>query len=164
MPCEAVEPSRISSAFEAIALALRYAAPIEVTFHRAIDMAADPAEALGSCVRCGVGRVLSSGGAATALEGAHTLRQLVHASGGRCSVAAGGGLSEHNARALVRATGVREVHGSLRAKVVSRMAYRPAAHLAMGQCTGGDAEFEWHETDARRVRETVVALDNLDEV
>ena len=39
------------------------AAPLEVTFHRAIDVSANPIDAIKACIRCGCHRVLTSGGA-----------------------------------------------------------------------------------------------------
>ena len=42
---------------------VRLAAPLPVTFHRAVDVTVDPVEATLACVRCGVARILSSGGA-----------------------------------------------------------------------------------------------------
>ena len=50
-----------------------------MTFHRAIDVTPDPVEALHACARCGVHRVLTSGGQPTAVQGAPTVRRLVDA-------------------------------------------------------------------------------------
>ena len=47
---------------------VRLAAPLPVTFHRAIDVTPDPVEALHACARCGVHRVLTSGGQPTAVQ------------------------------------------------------------------------------------------------
>ena len=65
--------------------------------HRAIDVAADPVEAIRACMRCGVARVLTSGGAPSAPEGVPTLRRMVDAANGMLSIAAGGGVNEGNA-------------------------------------------------------------------
>src|SRR5688572_22234732 len=48
-----------------------------VTFHRAFDFVPDLDAALETLISCGVGRVLSSGGAPTAREGAAKLASLV---------------------------------------------------------------------------------------
>ena len=58
---------------------VRLAAPLPVTFHRAIDVTPDPVEALHACARCGVHRVLTSGGQPTAVQGAPTVRRLMDA-------------------------------------------------------------------------------------
>lgn len=104
---------------------------VAITFHRAIDVCRDPIEALRAAARCGVDYVLTSGGAATALEGAATIRALVEEAGrinaeraaaaaAGASVAstnplviiAGGGVTPAAAKAIVAATGVRQLHGT----------------------------------------------------
>ncbi|MGH7678494.1 MAG: copper homeostasis protein CutC, partial [Gemmatimonadaceae bacterium] len=52
------------------------AGSLPVTFHRAFDLAQDQDEALEDLMRLRVGRVLTSGGAATALEGVERLSAL----------------------------------------------------------------------------------------
>jgi copper homeostasis protein len=86
------------------------AAPLPVTFHRAFDRVADKPGALEALIDAGVARVLTSGGAPTALEGAETLAALVREAGDRIAILAAGGVRAHNVRDLVTRTGVREVH------------------------------------------------------
>jgi copper homeostasis protein len=57
-----------------------------------------------------VARVLSSGGAPTALEGADTLAAMVTRAGTALRIVAGGGVRAGNVAEIVRRTGVREVH------------------------------------------------------
>lgn len=139
---------------------VRLAAPLPVTFHRAIDVTADPVEAVEACVRCGVARVLTSGGAPTAAEGVATLRRMVAAAAGRLAIAAGGGVSEANAARLVSDTGADELHGSLRVTRESAMAFRPHTPLPMGaaKVNTPESEFETREADAARVAAVVAAL------
>lgn len=87
--------------------------PASVTFHRAFDDTADPFAALEAVADLGVDRVLTSGAAPTAAEGAGRLAQLVEAAGDRLIVLAGGGITDANA-ATVAAAGVRELHFSAR--------------------------------------------------
>jgi copper homeostasis protein len=54
--------------------------------------------------------VLTSGGAPTAEAGAARIRALVTQAAGRIGILAGGSVRAHNVAALVRATGVTEVH------------------------------------------------------
>ena len=61
----------------------------------------------------GVERVLTSGGAPTAWEGASTIAALVGRAHGTIRIIAGGGVRASNVTALVRATGVDEVHARL---------------------------------------------------
>lgn len=84
-----------------------------VTFHRAFDACADLDRALDTLIALGVDRVLTSGGARTATEGAATMRRLVERAGDDLVVMAGGGVRPHNVAQLVAATGVREVHARL---------------------------------------------------
>jgi copper homeostasis protein len=88
------------------------AAPLPVTFHRAFDVARDKSAALEVLVEIGVKRVLTSGGARSALEGKDVLRALVSQSRGRITIVAGGGVRIGNAQEIVRASGVREIHSS----------------------------------------------------
>ena len=81
-----------------------------VTFHRAIDDAPDLLEAIDALLALGVTRVLSSGAAPTAVEGADTLAAMVARAGEGLQIVAGGGVRGDNVAAIVRRTGVREVH------------------------------------------------------
>jgi copper homeostasis protein CutC len=65
---------------------------------------------LETLIDLGVDRMLTSGGAPTALAGAGRLAELVQQSQGRISVLAGGGVRAHNVAEIVRRTGVGEVH------------------------------------------------------
>ena len=86
------------------------ARPLPVTFHRAFDECGDAVKALETVIALGATRVLTSGGAATAPEGAATIAKLVQLAAGRIGILAGGGITGRNVAALVRATGVHEVH------------------------------------------------------
>src|SRR5699024_7577546 len=65
----------------------------EVTFHRAIDVSADPREAARSLLGCGVRRILTSGGAPSADEGRKVLGDLVEICGAEIEVQAGAGIN-----------------------------------------------------------------------
>jgi copper homeostasis protein len=82
----------------------------DVTFHRAIDETRDVLAAVERLASLGVTRVLSSGAAPTALEGADTLAAMADRAGDSLRVVAGGGVRAHNVAALVRRSAVREVH------------------------------------------------------
>jgi copper homeostasis protein len=88
------------------------ARPWTVTFHRAFDVCADLAGALERLIHLSVDRVLTSGGARTAPEGADRIRQLVTQAQGQTEILAGGGIDGENVARLVRETGVGEVHFS----------------------------------------------------
>jgi copper homeostasis protein len=90
------------------------ASPMEVTFHRAFDDARDLPEALEYVIAAGAGRVLTSGGCATASEGVQMIARLVRQAMGRVQIAIGGGIDAKNVAQLVRLTGATHVHASLR--------------------------------------------------
>jgi copper homeostasis protein len=92
---------------------VKNAGGLPVTFHRAIDSAANLAVALDDAIEAGVSRVLTSGGAPTALQGEDVIAALVEQARERVSVIAGGGVREHNVREVIARTGVREVHARL---------------------------------------------------
>lgn len=83
---------------------------LPVTFHRAFDRVRDYRDALEAVIDAGVDRVLTSGGAPTALAGVDVLSDLVQQAGDALIVIAGGEVREHNAREIAEHSGVREVH------------------------------------------------------
>ena len=123
----------------------RVAAPANgrAAFHRAFDLVAAPHEALLALEIAGFARVLTSGGAPTALEGAPRLAELIRAN--RLEVLPGGSVRAANVCELVRATGATQVHAACRQLV------RP-----------GPAEMGDETTlDADAVRALRAALDSL---
>jgi copper homeostasis protein len=89
------------------------AAGLPVTFHRALDRVADLPAALEQVIDAGASRVLTSGGAPTALEGADAISSLTSQAADRITIVAGGGVRDHNVRSVIERTGVREVHARL---------------------------------------------------
>ncbi len=86
------------------------AGTMDCTFHRAFDATPDLDASIALLVELGVSRVLTAGGAATAMQGSATLARLQSRWGDRITLLAGGGVRSGNVRRLVGATGVREVH------------------------------------------------------
>lgn len=87
---------------------------LSVTFHRAFDQCRNPRKALEEIIRLGCDRILTSGQASTALEGAALLRDIVAQADGRISIMPGAGVTPENATRILQATGAKEIHGSLR--------------------------------------------------
>ncbi len=75
---------------------------LHFTFHRAFDWIPNPMEAYGALEALGVGTLLSSGQAGSALEGLPLLRKLRDAEG-RCTVMPGAGIGSENARIFLEA-------------------------------------------------------------
>jgi len=86
------------------------AAGLPVTFHKAFDVTANLPSALEQVIELGATRLLTSGGAATAVEGAAMIAELVEQAGERILIVAGGKIRENNARDVIAHTRVREVH------------------------------------------------------
>jgi copper homeostasis protein len=91
---------------------IRQAGRGQTVFHRAFDLTADPLGSLDQLVDLGVTRVLTSGGRATAPEGAAMIAQLVERAGDRIEILSGGGVRAENVVELLRVTGCKQVHGS----------------------------------------------------
>lgn len=125
------------------------ARPMDVTFHRAIDVCRDPVAALDALIAIGVDRVLTSGQAPTALRGAAVIRRLVERAAGRIAVLAGGGIDERNARRVLERTGVRELHVRGTSPVKSGMRYK-SRRVHMGDPRLD--EYTRAVTDAARIR------------
>ncbi|TAH37019.1 MAG: copper homeostasis protein CutC [Planctomycetota bacterium] len=84
-------------------------------YHRAFDRAPDPLAALEDLIRLGFRRVLTSGGAPSALQGATRIAELIRAAGSRIEVLPGGGIRAGKAAAVAQASGCVQVHSSARA-------------------------------------------------
>jgi copper homeostasis protein len=93
---------------------VKLAAPMGVTFHRAIDMTPDLDEALEDVIATGAGRILTSGGASSVPRGMAQITRMVKAARGRIAIMPGGGISKENIAAIARSTGATEFHSSAR--------------------------------------------------
>jgi len=91
------------------------ARPLPVTYHRAFDEIADLHQALEEVIQSGAKRILTSGGAKSALEGAATLADLIEAAGERIVIVTGAGISNANIAEVARRTRAREFHSGLSA-------------------------------------------------
>lgn len=109
---------------------LELARPMDVTFHRAIDLTRDIDAALEDVIRTGVDRILTSGAEPSAMHGRHRIRKLVRAANGRIGIMAAGGIRGDNVREIAEATGADEFHAALRRLVPSAIKYqRRKVHL-----------------------------------
>ncbi len=86
---------------------------MKVTFHRAIDETTDLLTAIEDVARTGAKRILTSGGAKSALEGAAVLAKLIEAAGERIVIVPGAGISAANIRQIAQRTKAREFHSGL---------------------------------------------------
>ena len=126
------------------------ARPMNVTFHRAFDMTADPFQALEDLMALGVDRLLTSGQRASAWDGVELIKALVERAEDRIIIMPGGGVDEHNIAAIVQRTGVKECHVSGRTTVISAMEYRN--HQAFMGGTLRLPEYEWKVASPQRIQ------------
>lgn len=125
---------------------------MEVTLHRAIDLAPDPEAAMRLAAGLGIRRVLSSGGAAGAAKGMDRLARMVRAAPG-VSVMPGSGVSAANAALFAARLPLAEIHAS---------ASVPADAPALPDVAGfGFQPPGARRTDAGRVRALRAALDRI---
>lgn len=82
----------------------------QTVFHRAFDVTPDPRAALEMLIELGFDRVLTSGQASRAPEGAALIRELVIQAGERIEILPGGGIRSGEVAELVRETGVDQIH------------------------------------------------------
>lgn len=131
---------------------------MHVTFHRAFDVCRNPMQALEDIISLGCDRLLTSGQAATALQGIAMLQKLVTASAGRIVIMPGCGVNADNAAHILTASGATEIHASARKEVGSDMIFR---HNDVSMGTPGSDEYSRKETDPREVAAIVRAMEHL---
>ncbi len=90
----------------------KYAQPLPVTFHKAIDLVDDPVEGAKKLSEIpGVTRILTSGGKATAKDGSDVIRKMIDASGDRITILVAGKVLDSNVKEIQKLTGGTEFHG-----------------------------------------------------
>jgi copper homeostasis protein len=95
----------------------------ESVFHRAFDIVPSLNFALEELIDLGIWRVLTSGGAVTAIAGVPQLALLNEQAAGRIEILAGAGVKASNVRRLVDGSGCKQVHGTFRGPGVYVSAY-----------------------------------------
>ena len=103
---------------------MQAAAEMSVTFHRAIDVADQPFILIEKLIQLGVGRLLTSGGYPTALEGSAQIAAYQQAFGSHISIMAGSGVHSSNVRQLINTTGITEVHASAKSKQITEVQHQ----------------------------------------
>ncbi len=129
---------------------IEVARPLEVTFHRAIDMSPSAIDSLQTLIDLKVDRVLTSGLESTVMEGLVTLKQMISYAKDDIIVMPGCGISERNFQFIKKELQAKEYHVYLPKGQPSKMIYQPD-HIYMG----GElrqAEFVITNTDNRRVK------------
>lgn len=139
---------------------LNAAGNMQVTLHRAFDMAKDQNEALEQAADLGFTTILTSGGLSSAAKGMEQLAELNEQARGRIRLMAGAGVNAGNIRALYERTGITAYHGSCRTGAIeSGMRYRnPNVNMGLP----GLSEYELFRTDVREVQRCVEVVQGLE--
>lgn len=136
---------------------IELARPMQVTFHRAFDFAADLDRALEDVAACGADRILTSGGEADAIRGMSSIGQLREQAGDRIRIMAGGGIRQSNVRKLVVRTGIRDVHTSVNTTVKSAPP-NGKSRVRIGSDAGEYARYLVNEEDVRGIHDALESL------
>ena len=125
-----------------------------VNLHRAFDMCRDLDEALEDAKTLGVVSILTSGGYASAKEGAKVLDHLKK-NAGNIDIMAGAGINAQNIRFMLNTTSLTSFHMSGKKTLQSRMEYRnPRVNMGLPSLS----EYEIIRTDAAEVRAAKLAI------
>jgi copper homeostasis protein len=93
-------------------LLAEYAHPLSVTFHKAIDVLKNPVEGIHILKEIkGIKRILTSGGKATAKEGAETIRKMRGEASQNLIILVAGKVTDENVEEIQQLTGAEEFHG-----------------------------------------------------
>jgi copper homeostasis protein len=143
-----------------LARVLDDAGGLPVTFHRAYDLLAEPLAAVDALAGLGCARILTSGQARRAIDGAKAIAGANARAAGRLTILAGASIRSDHVRALVDATGVHEVHLSASVRRASAMTFRrDGVPMNSGPAAAaGAGEYDLRTTDADEVRRVVAAL------
>jgi copper homeostasis protein len=131
------------------------AKPMQVTFHRAIDMTPDYSKALEDIIETGCDRILTSGQKNTAMEGIENIKTLVKRANDRIEIMAGSGVNTDNALTLLQ-SGVQALHLTGKANRNSEMIFRKEG-IAMGGLSEVP-EYEIVYSDYEKIRAVVNKL------
>lgn len=136
---------------DAVARLRDAAGDASVTLHRAIDMTPDLEATLEVVIELGLRRVLTSGGASAAIDGADRLSDLVARAAGRIEIMAGSGVNSASAAAIA-ATGVNAVHFSAKRTVTV------SGGVRMGSASDGVGGYEVTDRDEAIAVRTALGL------
>ena len=131
---------------------------LSVTFHRALDMSSDPEAGIASLCEIGIHRLLTSGTAATALEGGARIAQWQQQFGQRIILMPGCGVNSKNVAEVIRRTGATEIHASAKQLVKSGMTFR-RDDVKMGSADRDEfARYVTDEAEVLKIRSALTAL------
>lgn len=131
------------------------AGDMNITLHRAFDLAKDPFQTLEEAISLGIHRILTSGQTNAAPEGVKLLKELKEKANGRIKILAGSGVNEKNIGDLYDKTGIMEYHLSGKVVLESGMKFRKEG-VSMG--LSEMSEYEIWRTDGEKIRRAIEVL------
>ncbi|MEO6721118.1 MAG: copper homeostasis protein CutC [Ferruginibacter sp.] len=114
--------------------------PMGVTCNRAFDVTPDPYSALEELINAGCERVLTSGQKSAAPDAGTALHMLVRQAGDRIIIMPGAGINSNNIATLMKESGAREFHGSVRKPIPNPVKFSNPAVLDFGNVYQADEE------------------------
>jgi copper homeostasis protein len=98
--------------FDQIQALAEAASPLEVTIHKAIDQTPDSIASLNDLLQIEhITSILTSGGAATAMEGKDVIKKMLQASKRKINIIAAGKITDQNLAEIHQLIGAHEYHG-----------------------------------------------------
>ena len=129
-----------------------------LVFHKAFDFAPDRKTALRELIECGFHRILTSGGAKTAIDGATELTTLQQLAGRQIEILPGGGIRAENVASLIHATGFRQIHSAAR-EIASEITSNVAS---TGLGLPGCDDFHYDRTSQQKLDALIRAIEQID--
>ncbi len=128
-----------------------------VNLHRAFDMCRDLNEALEDAKTLGIASILTSGGFASAKEGAKVLDELKK-NADDIDIMAGAGMNAQNIKFMLNTTSLTSFHMSGKKTLESKMEYRnPNVNMGLPSLS----EYEIIQTDVQEVRAAKLVMNML---
>ncbi|MFV0479960.1 MAG: copper homeostasis protein CutC [Anaerorhabdus sp.] len=124
----------------------------EAIFHRAFDCTPDAEIALEELIQCQVNRILTSGLEANASLGKETIKKLSALAKGRIEILMGSGINSDNAKQLIEATGVSQIHSSCKDWKEDKTTTRNGVSFAYHNLS------DYEVVSEKKVRELIAAL------
>lgn len=144
---------------ERVAQLVKIARPLEVCFHRAVDMTNDYDKAFEDIITCGCNRVLTSGQKNTALEGIKNIANAQKKYGNQIEIMAASGVNAQNVEEIYLQSKINNFHFSAKKLIKSNMIFRQN-NVSMGNKYMD--EYSIVTADASKVKQVRKILDKLE--
>lgn len=103
---------------------IEIAKPLDICFHRAIDVSKDYYQSVQDIIDCGATRILTSGAANKAIDGIENIKRIQQSFGSQIEIMIGSGVNSNNISRLKEETNVNNFHLSAKTNIDSKMQFR----------------------------------------